>query len=166
MDAKEAIKLLEKSAFNSKSLEQSKVLFYHRMLAAPGSGNASHSNSNATIMHEELAKLPMLVRKALEADFNLFHKLSDRELLTTDMLHKHSWCQLIWTVFASMDSKTSSVWDIALFLSIVNGSFILHCEDMSMVRTCLATYINASRHFQQIFATHGYKCKPKTKCQI
>lgn len=51
-------------------------------------------NSTAAFLHEELIKLALFPRKALEADFNLFSKVADRELLTTDMLHKYSWCQV------------------------------------------------------------------------
>ena len=55
-----------------------------------------------------------------------------------------------------MDAKTVSTWDISLFLTVINGSFILHCEDVNMVRTCLAIYINSAHHFQHIFATNGF----------
>ena len=51
-------------------------------------------NSTAAFLHDELTKLPMFPRKALEADFSLFPRILDRELLTTDMLHKFSWCQV------------------------------------------------------------------------
>lgn len=101
-------------------------------------------------------KLPAFPRKALEADFNLYPKLNDRELFTMDMLHKYSWIQLIWSLFSSMERKTASTWDITLFLNVINGAFILHCEDLNMIRTCLAVYINTTRHFQHIFATNGY----------
>jgi hypothetical protein len=112
-------------------------------------------HSSAAFLHEELIKLPMFPRKALEADFNLFPKLADRELLTTDMLHKYSWCQLIWSLFSSMDAKISSIWDTTHFLNVINGSFILHCDDFCMIRTCLAIYINSANHFKHLFATNG-----------
>jgi len=91
MDQKEAAKLLEKSAFNSKVLEQSKVLFFRKFL---DSAPINQLYSSVALLHEELIKLPMFPRKALEADFGIFSKLPDRELLTTDMLHKYSWCQV------------------------------------------------------------------------
>ena len=112
-------------------------------------------NSTASFLHEELMKLPMFPRKSLEADFSLFPKLADRELLTTDMLHKYSWCQLIWSLFSSIDCKTASTWDITLFINVINGSFILHCEDLNIIRTCLAIYISTARSFKHIFATNG-----------
>ncbi|RNA13665.1 hypothetical protein BpHYR1_016285 [Brachionus plicatilis] len=153
MDPKEAIKHLEKAAFNLKVLEQSKVLFFRKLLE---NTPFNQVNATAAFLHDELLKLPMFPRKALEADFNLYSKLSDRELLTTDMLHKYSWCQLIWSLFSAIDNKTASTWDITLFISVVNGSFVLHSEDMIMIRTCLAIYINSAQHFQHIFATNGF----------
>ncbi len=55
-----------------------------------------------------------------------------------------------------MDSKTASNWDIALFLNVINGSFTLHCEDLNMIRTCLAILINSAKQFKHIFAMNGY----------
>jgi hypothetical protein len=80
-------------SLNMKIFEQSKVLFFRKML-----DNTPYNqvNSTAAFLHEELIKLPMFPRKALESDFNLFPKFTDRELLTTDMLHKYSWCQVIF----------------------------------------------------------------------
>ncbi|PAA86705.1 hypothetical protein BOX15_Mlig002066g1 [Macrostomum lignano] len=46
--------------------------------------------------------------------------------------------------------------DIGLFLNVINGTFILHNEDASILRYCLATYINCCMHFKTIFATSGY----------
>lgn len=134
-------------------MEQSKVLFFRKLLE-----NTPYNqvNSTAAFLHDELVKLPMFPRKALEADFNLYSKFSDRELLTTDMLHKYSWCQLIWSLFSAIDNKTATTWDITLFISVVNGSFVLHSEDLIMIRTCLAIYINSAQHFQHIFATNGF----------
>ena len=151
MDQKEGIKLQEKTALNMKVFEQSKVLFFRRIL------EGKQAYATAAFLNDELIKLPMFPSKALEADFNLFPKLIDRELLTTDMLHKYSWCRMIWSLFSAMDSKSVSSWDISLFLNVVNGSFILHCEDLNMIRNCLAIYIKTARHFQHLFATNGYK---------
>ncbi len=54
-----------------------------------------------------------------------------------------------------MDGKTTTTWDITLFLNVINGAFILHCEDFAMLRFCLATYISTAKHFRHIFATNG-----------
>ena len=84
MDQKEANKLLEKAAFNLKVLEESKVLFFRKLL----NNTVNKVHASAAFLHDELTKLPMFPRKPLEADFHLYPRLSDRELLTTDMLHK------------------------------------------------------------------------------
>ena len=120
MDPRDAYKLLERAAFNLKVLEESKVLLFRKLLDTTAAHKSFHSS--AAFLHEELTKLPMFPRKPLEADFHLYGKLPDRELLTTDMLHKYSWCQLIWSLFASMDSKTASTWDLTSFLNVINGN--------------------------------------------
>lgn len=89
MDPKEGVRLQEKTALSLKVFEQSKVLFFRKIL------DGKQAYSTAAFLNDELIKLPMFPSKALEADFNLFPKLMDRELLTTDMLHKYSWCQVI-----------------------------------------------------------------------
>ncbi len=153
MDPNTANKLLEKTAFDLKCLEESKVLFFRKLL---NSALDQVNHSSAAFLHDELTKLPMFPRKPLEADFYLYPKLPDRELITTDMLHKYSWCQLVWSLFASMDSKTASTWDLTSFLHVINGSLILHPDDFNMIRTCLAIYVNAARHFRHVFATNGF----------
>lgn len=55
-----------------------------------------------------------------------------------------------------MDSKTANSSDLTTFLNVINGTFILHCENVSMLRSCLAMYIFIAKHFQQIFSSNGY----------
>lgn len=88
LDPKEGVRLQEKTALSLKVAEQSKVLFFRKIL------DGKQAYTTAAFLNDELVKLPMFPCKALEADFNLFPKLVDRELLTTDMLHKYSWCQV------------------------------------------------------------------------
>ena len=64
--------------------------------------------------------------------------------------------KLIAGLFYNMDGKTTTTWDITLFLNVINGAFILHCEDFAMLRFCLATYISTAKHFRHIFATNGF----------
>lgn len=63
--------------------------------------------------------------------------------------------KLIACLFFNMDGNTATTWDIISFLPVINGAFILHCEDLPMLRFCLATYLNIVKHFRQIFATNG-----------
>lgn len=63
--------------------------------------------------------------------------------------------QLITTMFGSMSSTFTTADDLLLFLNVINGTLLLHCEDSAMLRLCLGTLLNASRHFKQVFSTSG-----------
>jgi len=45
--------------------------------------------------------------------------------------------------------------DLHLFINVINGVFILHCEDSAILRHCMATYIELSFHFKAVFSTNG-----------
>ena len=45
--------------------------------------------------------------------------------------------------------------DLNLFLNVINGAILLHCEDGAMLRLCLASLINIAVHFSHIFASDG-----------
>lgn len=55
-----------------------------------------------------------------------------------------------------MSTTVTADGDLPLFLNVINGTLLLHCEDTAMLRCCLATYLNASRHFKQVFAINGF----------
>lgn len=63
--------------------------------------------------------------------------------------------QLIDTLFSSMTSSFGWNNDLQLFLNVINGCIILHCEDTALLRFCLASLINTSRHFKHIFSMNG-----------
>ena len=63
--------------------------------------------------------------------------------------------QLMSVMFDAMSGKVTLSRDIPLFLNVVNGTLLLHSEDMAMLKLCLATFINASMQFKQVFATSG-----------
>ncbi|CAF3964235.1 unnamed protein product, partial [Rotaria sp. Silwood2] len=153
MDIKQSQQELEQMSIFLKTTELSKVLFA-RYLLENTPFNQIHNC--ITFFHDELIKSPLFPRKALESDFNLYTTIHNKELFHVDMLHKYNWIKLIACIFFNMDGKTTTTSDIILFLSVINGSFILHCEDLAMLRFCLATYINIVKHFRHIFATNGY----------
>ena len=71
-------------------------------------------------------------------------------------VHKSCWFwQLIDTLFSSMTSSFSWSNDLKLFLNVINGCIILHCEDTALLRFSLASLINTSRHFKHIFSMNG-----------
>jgi hypothetical protein len=107
-------------------------------------------------LHEELMKLPSFPRKALEANFSLYSGPMGQEVLGMDTLHKIAWVKLVARMFEATSGFFAQSADIHLFLNVVNGALILHCEDASMLRLCMATYINAAHQFKNIFAINGY----------
>ncbi|CAM4854616.1 unnamed protein product [Rotaria socialis] len=65
--------------------------------------------------------------------------------------------KLVSYLFFNMDGKTTTTtWDITVFLNVTNGTFILHREDVAMLRFYLAAYISTTKHFRHIFATNGH----------
>ena len=64
--------------------------------------------------------------------------------------------QLMANMFGSMSSTFTLAGDLPLFLNVLSGALLLHCEDTAILRTCLATFINASRHFKQVSDIHGF----------
>lgn len=153
MDSKQSQRQLEHMSIFLKTTELSKVLFA-RYLLENTAYNQIHNC--VTFFHDELIKSPTFPRKPLESDYNLYTRISDKELFNLDMLHKYNWIKLISCLFYNMDGKTTTTWDITLFINVINGAFILHCEDFAMLRFCLATYISTAKHFRHIFATNGF----------
>ena len=46
--------------------------------------------------------------------------------------------------------------DLHLFINVINGVMILHCEDAATLRYCMAIYINMAYHFSTMFSTNGF----------
>lgn len=88
LDSKQSQRQLEQIALSIKTMELSKVLFA-RYLIESTSINQIHSY--VTFFHDQLVKSPLFPRKPLESDFNLYTKISDKELCNLDMLHKYNW---------------------------------------------------------------------------
>lgn len=99
--------------------------------------------------------MPAFPRKALEACFGLYAGPYGHELHGMDTLHKYSWAQLVTQMLLSMESA-SMFGDLHLFINVLNGVMILHCEDAEVLRHCLATYIDLAVHFNNLFTTSGY----------
>ena len=117
-------------------------------------------------LHEELMKLPSFPRKALETNLTLYSGPMGREVLGLDTLHKISWVKLVGRMFEATSGFFADSTDIHLFLNVVNGTLLLHCEDATILRLCMATYINAAHQFKNIFATNGYLLIVQTIVQI
>ena len=55
-----------------------------------------------------------------------------------------------------MNESTTTVEETEMFLNVLNGALLLLSEDVVILRTCLAGFINLSRHFGKIFSVNGY----------
>lgn len=117
-------------------------------------------------LHEELMKLPAFPRKALETNLTLYSGPMGKEVLGVDTLHKIAWVKLVARMFETTSGFFAESTDIHLFLNVINGTLLLHCEDATILRLCMATYINAAHQFKNIFATNGYLLIVQTMAQI
>ncbi|XP_052242651.1 protein unc-80 homolog isoform X2 [Dreissena polymorpha] len=153
MDPAEAKDNLEKQALLLKFGEIGKVLFTVAILE---STSPHQMQNHISFLHEELVKLPSFPRKALDAEFSLYNGNIGKELFGLDTLHKSSWLKLMHTMFSRMTCSFNWSQDLCLFLNVINGCIILHCEDSAMLRYSLATVINASIHFKHIFSMNGF----------
>ncbi|XP_074657337.1 protein unc-80 homolog [Tubulanus polymorphus] len=153
MDSQDAFNSLQKQAFTLKFAEVGKVLFSTAVLQSTPPGQMQ---THVNFVHEELTKLPSFPRKALEAEFSLYKGPMGQEMYGLDMLHKYVWGKLVSTLFHCMTSTFTWVTDIPLFLNVINGTMLLHCDDSAMLRYSLATYISTARHFKHVFSTNGF----------
>lgn len=117
-------------------------------------------------LHEELMKLPTFPRKALETNFSLFRGPLGHQVFSMDRIHKICWVRLIARMFELTSGFFLQLGDIHLFLNAISGIFVLHCEEASVSRLCLATFINATHQFKNIFATDGFMPIMATIVQI
>ncbi|KAM7541478.1 hypothetical protein Aperf_G00000028420 [Anoplocephala perfoliata] len=146
--------LLQQNAFSLKVQEVGKLLLVKTILQTTA---ASHMSNHIFFLREELAKLPSFPRKALEAEFALYD-CGDmgKALFAIDSMHKLTWCQLINSMFQKMTSTFPWSTDLQLFLNVYNGTLVLHAEDATILRQCLAFYLQCSYQFKTIFSVNGY----------
>uniref|UniRef100_T1IVG6 Uncharacterized protein n=1 Tax=Strigamia maritima TaxID=126957 RepID=T1IVG6_STRMM len=150
-NTKQSYAALQKQSFGNKFVEMGKVLL---MLSILQSSN--QLAQRVFFLHEELQKLPSFPRKALEAEFGMYDGQLGKSLLSLDVFHKLMWVKLVARMFEGMAGTFAHSSDIHLFMNVLNGTLILHCEDSIVLRMCCATFINAARHFKNIFASNGY----------
>ncbi|XP_059153938.1 protein unc-80 homolog isoform X2 [Physella acuta] len=153
MNPQDAALALQRRVFLLKFIEVGKVLLTQAVMKC----TPPHQLQNhVSFLHEELSKLPSFPRKALESEFDMYSGVWGKEIFGMDSLHKYSWAKLMRTVFNSMSSTFTWSNDLNLFINVLNGTIVLQFEDTAILRFCLATLINASRHFKHIFATNGF----------
>lgn len=42
--------------------------------------------------------------------------------------------------------------DLHLFINVINGIMLMHCEEVTILRRCMATYLSMAIHFNTLFA--------------
>nr|CDS15467.1 protein unc 80 [Echinococcus granulosus] len=154
VDRETGQQLLQRNAFSLKVQEVGKLLLVKTILQTTA---ASHMSNHILFLREELAKLPSFPRKALEAEFTLY-ECGDmgKALFAMDSMHKLTWCQLINSMFQKMTSTFPWSTDLQLFLNVYNGTLVLHAEDTTILRQCLAFYLQCCYQFKMIFSVNGY----------
>ncbi|XP_071839173.1 protein unc-80 homolog isoform X3 [Apostichopus japonicus] len=155
MDPLKGLEQLQRQAFTLKLSELGRVYFSWIMI---NTCPPEQLNTHMLFLHDELIRLPSFPRKSLDAEFALYNiPRLGMELLGLDTMHKYQWIKMINSFFKFMSSDFPWMEDIQLFLNVLNGALLLHCEDLGILRLCLASYINVCVRYKQIFSTKGFQ---------
>ncbi|KAK5986951.1 hypothetical protein GCK32_002945 [Trichostrongylus colubriformis] len=152
LDIEEAQLKMRQTAFAQRFIEVGKVLLTHNILKY----SPQHVIAQRVFfLHDELTHLPSFPRKSLETCFGMFHGEMGEQLKAMEALHKFTWAKLMSDMFEKMENAFMFA-DLHLFINVVNGIMIMHCEDLLILRRCAATYIAMSIHFNSLFASQGF----------
>uniref|UniRef100_A0A1I7SH45 CID domain-containing protein n=1 Tax=Bursaphelenchus xylophilus TaxID=6326 RepID=A0A1I7SH45_BURXY len=149
LDPEEAQSKMKNNAFQQKLIETGKVLLTHQAL--------KYSPENVVpqrifFLHDEFTHLPAFPRRSLESCFGFYEGKMGDELQAIDSIHKFVWSQLISDMFEKMENAFM-FGDLHLFINVINGILIMHCEDILILRRCMATYLTMAIHFNTLFAS-------------
>ncbi|VDN04676.1 unnamed protein product [Thelazia callipaeda] len=149
MNPDEAHFRMRQMAFIQKFIEVGKVLLTHSALV--------HSSENVIpqrifFLHDEFTHLPSFPRKSLETCFGMYGGPFGRELYSMDNMHKFVWALLMSDMIEKMENAFM-FGDLHLFINVINGITLLHCENFTILRRCMATYISMAIHFSTLFAS-------------
>lgn len=152
LNAEEAYKKMRETAFNQRLIEVGKVLLTHNILKF----SPQHVIAQRVFfLHDELTHLPSFPRKSLETCFGMYYGPMGEQLKSMEAMHKFVWAELMSDMFEKMENAFMFA-DLHLFINVINGIMILHCEDVLVLRRCAATYISISIHFSTLFASQGF----------
>uniref|UniRef100_T1K5F1 Uncharacterized protein n=2 Tax=Tetranychus urticae TaxID=32264 RepID=T1K5F1_TETUR len=129
MNPAEAYEKLQQQAFKLQFVELGKVLMSLSIVKSQ-----YLAIQRVLFLHDELMKLPSFPRKALEANFNLYKGPMGKQMLGMDTLHKIVWVKLVSRMLEVTSGFFAQSADIHLFLNVVNGTLVLHCEDAAVLR--------------------------------
>ncbi|EYC17969.1 hypothetical protein Y032_0029g1983 [Ancylostoma ceylanicum] len=152
LDQEEAHLRMRQTAFAQRFIEVGKVLLTHNILKY----SPQHVIAQRIFfLHDELTHLPSFPRKSLETCFGMYHGEMGEQLKAMEAVHKFTWAKLMSDMFEKMENAFMFA-DLHLFINVVNGIMIMHCEDLLILRRCAATYIAMSIHFNSLFASQGF----------
>ncbi|VDM59235.1 unnamed protein product [Angiostrongylus costaricensis] len=152
LDIEEAQLRMRQTVFAQRFIEVGKVLLTHNILKY----SPQHVIAQRVFfLHDELTHLPSFPRKSLETCFGMFHGEMGEQLKAMEAMHKFTWAKLMSDMFEKMENAFMFA-DLHLFINVVNGIMIMHCEDLLILRRCAATYIAMSIHFNSLFASQGF----------
>uniref|UniRef100_A0A158R4L5 UNC80 domain-containing protein n=1 Tax=Syphacia muris TaxID=451379 RepID=A0A158R4L5_9BILA len=139
-------------SFLQRFIEIGKILLTHNAL--------KHTPENVIpqrifFLHDEFTHLPSFPRKCLESCFGMYNGAMGRELFAMDAIHKFTWAQLMSDMFEKMENSFM-YGDLHLFINVINGVTLMHCEDLIILRRCLATYLSMAVRFSNLFASQGF----------
>eukprot|EP00794_Sanderia_malayensis_P013748 gene13748-15184_t len=153
MDPFESFKQRQEQAFVIKLTEIAKLNLCGQIFSTVP------SQKHVTFIYTELFKQSTFPRKAIEWQFDLYRERGlGKELRGVDVILRDSWIKFICTLLEHLTESIAIVEENEMFLSVLNGALLLLCEDVVILRTCLAGFINLSRHFEKIFSVNGYHC--------
>lgn len=117
------------------------------------------NKKHVTFLYSELFQQVSFPKKAIDIEFDLC--MGDElglELFYLDVIFKDYWVKFIWSLLTHLSEATHYGEEmIGLFLDPVNGALLLHCEDVTILRSCLAALINIVMCYGKIFALDAYQ---------
>ncbi|PAV67932.1 hypothetical protein WR25_01182 isoform B [Diploscapter pachys] len=152
LSIEEAHLKMRQTAFAQRFIEVGKVLLTHNILKY---SPANVIAQRVFFLHDELTHLPSFPRKSLETCFGMHHGPMGEQLKAMEAMHKFTWAKLMADMFEKMENAFMFA-DLHLFINVINGIMIMHCEDLLILRRCAATYISISMHFNTLFASQGF----------
>lgn len=79
---------------------------------------------------------------------------------------KTVWVKFILQLFKSLKPDFDWSNNIILFLNVINGALLLHSEDSTILKYCLASLLVAATKFSSIFKKDGYLMIVPTIIQV
>lgn len=123
---------------------------------------------NYRFVHTELVELNSFPRKALTSILYEVGPtaLQHGNLRASDIMLKGMWVRFVLQLFRSIKPDYDLSNSMILFLNVVNGALLLHSENHTILRFCLASLLTAAGKFNAIFKQDGYQMIVPTLIQV